>query len=267
MQIDEDLKIVMLTLLDFFQERKIPFVIIGALVPAVLIDLKKEDTSRYGSRTTRDVDCTVKIDSWEEYHEIKKEMLACGFKKEKGSPEHRLFFGDIPIDILPCGDNFIQQGMLQWPESDHQMNVRGFSELFNRPEMVIIDGEKSVPFAPLSLSVYLKIQAFLDRNDPDDLEDIFYILVHYEEVETSERRFEVITEDGLYYEIGGAFLAGQDLKELIPSELVEGMSPFLKIFKDPEHPTVLKAAQATHQKPEDIMALISAFQKGLEVEG
>jgi predicted nucleotidyltransferase len=191
MRLEEDLKKVILKLSSFFQERDIHFVVVGALVPAVLIDFKQGNTVRYGSRTTRDVDCVILIKSWNEYNRIKQDMLEDGFEERGGTPEHRLFFRETPVDIIPCG-GLIQDNTLYWPKSNHRMKMRGYSELFDNVELVKISDGKSVPFASLPMAVFLKIQAYLDRRDNGDLEDIFYILMHYEEIEMSERRFDVV---------------------------------------------------------------------------
>ncbi|MCD6117327.1 hypothetical protein J7K93_09950 [bacterium] len=264
MKIDKDLKNVILKLTSFFQEKDIRFVIIGALVPAVLIDLRQENTSSFGSRMTRDVDCTIQLDSWDEYEQIKKEMIANGFEEKNESPEHRLFFGNIPVDILPCIKNLFQNDQLIWPKSKHRMNMRGFKSVFDKIESVAIDKNTLVPFTPIPIAVFLKIQSYYDRKDSKDLEDIFYMLTHYESVETSERRFDVVGQKGLDYDSGGAFLTGQDLRDLIPSELYADINPFFELFGDPESGPILTTAVLTHQKPKEIAALVSAFKKGFE---
>lgn len=261
MRLEEGLKNVILNLSSFFQEQNIPFVIVDALVPAVLIDLKQGNRSRYGSRTTRDVDCAIQINSWNEYDRIKQDMLADGFKEKEGTPEHRLFFEETPVDIIPCG-GLLQDGALYWPQSKRRMKMRGFSELFDKAELVKISKGKSIPFAPLPLTVFIKIQAYLDRRNTGDIEDIFYILTHYEDIKMSERRFDIVGQDDLNYEIAGAFLLGRDLRRSIPSDLIKDMEPFLEMFNDPENPPVPEIARITYQKSEYIVSLISAFEKG-----
>jgi len=63
-------------------------VVIGASVPIVLID------QRYGlavGRTTRDVDVVVRATSWEEYEDLKRRLLAAGFRQAR--VPHRLEYG------------------------------------------------------------------------------------------------------------------------------------------------------------------------------
>ncbi len=266
MKLEENLINTILKLSSFFQERDIPFIIIGALVPTVLIDFKQKNPSSYGSRTTRDVDCAVRINNWSEYNRLKQDMLANGFEERNGIPEHRLFFRETPVDIIPCG-GFIQNDMLYWPKSNHRMKMSGFSEFFNKVEFVNIRKNKSIPFATLPLTVFLKIHAFFDRKEIGDLEDIFYILMHYEEVKISERRFDIVGQKELEYETAGAFLLGQDLQKSIPSKLIKNLEPFWEMFNEPENPPVQEIAKITSQKPKEIISLVSALKKGLGESG
>ena len=265
MQLDRDLKNVLLKLAHFFQEKEIRFAVIGALVPAVLIDLCQGNTPPYGSRVTRDIDCTVQVKSWDEYDLMKKAMLSDGFEEREGEPEHRLFFKNTPVDILPFSDKLLEKEKLIWPRSKFQMNMRGFQSVFEQIESVEITKGTWVPFVSIPIAVFLKIQSFNDRKDSGDLEDIFYMLMHYEEVETSERRFDVAYQSGLDYDSSGAYLVGQDLRNRIPSKLIEDMDLFLSHFDDSESPMAVKASTLTRKPPKEIKALVSALKKGLGI--
>ena len=111
MRLEKNLKKAILRISNFFDERDIPFVIVGALVSTVLIDMRRGQPV-YGSRVTRDVDCVIGISSWDEYQRIKEDMLENGFKEKKNSPEHRLFLGDTPVDVIPFGHKMIKDDML-----------------------------------------------------------------------------------------------------------------------------------------------------------
>ncbi|MBN2031351.1 hypothetical protein JW824_14045 [bacterium] len=263
MKLDRDLKNVMLKISDFFEERDIPFVIVGALVLAVLIDMKKKNQTSYGSLVTRDVDCVIKINSWDEYKRLKKDMLENGFEEKKHAPEHRLFFNETPVDIIPFGRKMVKNDMLIWPKSDFKMNVRGFDKLFEMKEYVPIEKGHTVAFTPLPLVVFLKIQSYYDRKETKDLEDLFYILIHYEEIEISEKRFDVSAEKNLDYDTAGAYLLGCDLRNLLSADDQKNMKPFFDIFLDPESTYVLESARLTSQKTDEIINLVTAFKRGL----
>ena len=266
MKLDKNLRKAVLRISDYFNERSIPFVIVGALVPTVLIDLRSGYTA-YGSRVTRDVDCVIEVDSWDEYQSVKAEMIENGFEERKGSPEHRLFLGDTPVDVIPFGQKLIEDGMLIWPGSDFRMNIRGFENLFRMKEYVTIEKDRKVPFTPLPLVAFLKVMAYSDRRDTKDLEDLFYILTNYESVELSEKRFDVAEKKGLNYDTAGAFLLGRELHKQIPEDIQKDMDPFFKMFSDPESTPVLKAVRLVRLLPAEITDLISAFKRGLSDHG
>src|SRR2546430_16962744 len=75
-------------------------VVIGASVPIVLID------QRYGlavGRTTRGVDVVVRGTGWEEYEDLKRRLLAAGFRQAR--EPHRLGYGPAQVDLIPDGRN------------------------------------------------------------------------------------------------------------------------------------------------------------------
>ena len=262
MGLDKNLKSAILSTYNFFKARNIPFVIVGALAPIVLIDMKRGDTG-YGSRITRDVDCIIRVDDWDEYSQIKKDMLQKGFDEKPGSPEHRLFFENIPIDIIPFGDQLIKNGHLTWPESDFRMNMRGYDRLFLTQEFVQMEEGHTVPVVCLPLAVFLKIHTYYERGDEKDLEDIFYILNNYETIEISERRFDVSEKAYLIYDTAGAYLLGQDLRDQIPANYQKDLVPFFDIFADLDSTVLGDIARRTRQTQNEVIALIEAFRRGL----
>jgi predicted nucleotidyltransferase len=67
----------------------VKYVLIGALIPEILIDMKEEDGKGYGIRTTNDIDITVKIRDWQEFHQLKERLIADGFQERTG--ERKIF--------------------------------------------------------------------------------------------------------------------------------------------------------------------------------
>lgn len=209
---------------DFFEKREIPFVIIGALVPVLLIDPADRESLIFGSRETRDIDYAIRILSWEEYKKVTAELREIGFSPLAGA-EHRFLCGGIFIDIIPFSSALTNGTKLIWPDGQKEMNVVCFEELFSNVEEIQIDQGLKLPVAPLPLFVALKIFCYLDRRFPQDLRDIAYVLENYEE--SSSRRFE-IEVDGITFEAAGAYLLGKDLKEYVSSEIAHEILSFLE---------------------------------------
>lgn len=263
MGIEITLKKAILKISNFFNGRNIPFVIVGALVPTVLIDMRRGQPA-YGSRVTRDVDCVIAISSWDEYQNIKEDMVEDGFHVKKGSPEHRLFLGDTPVDVIPFGLKMIEDDILIWPGTDFRMNVRGFEKLFLLKEYVPIDDNLTIPFTPLPLAAFLKIQSYYDRQDTKDLEDLFYILINYEAIEFSEKRFSVAGKNDLNYDTAGAFLLGRDLRDQISADYQKDLEPFFEMFSEPESSLVLDVAKLSRQTVDEIISMVTAFKRGFK---
>ncbi len=58
----------------FFQTKKIHYVLVGAIVPLILIELKDTEGKGFGMRETKDLDYIIKVEDWQEYKKIKNEL-------------------------------------------------------------------------------------------------------------------------------------------------------------------------------------------------
>ncbi len=203
------------------------------------------------------------IDQWSEYEQVLKKLMGCGFRMEKGAPEHRLFSGDVPVDIIPYGENLLKGNTLIWPRSKREMNMAGFSVLFDLAKEETIGKGISVPVPPVPVAVFCKILAFLDRGFSRDLADAAYMLAHYEEVSVGERRFESYLPGDLTYEMRGAYLAGVDLGQMIPSADSALLRPLFERIEQPPDVVVNEAIRASRISHADFMNLLCAFGTGL----
>ena len=192
-------------------------VVIGASVPAVLIDLRHGLT---GGRTTRDIDAVVRATSWEEYEELKRRLLAAGFRQ--GRAPHGLEYGTAEIDLIPYSRALAPGDTLEWPSQDRAMSTLGFEEAFEsaRPEQV---GDLVVPMASVAACVLLKFVAYNDR-PPErirDLIDIVHCFEHYGD-EPDARRYEIgeveVDATPVSYDEAGAHLLAQEVAALARRE-------------------------------------------------
>ena len=247
----------------FFRENHIRFILFGAVVPMLLVESKDEDGIGFGIRMTKDLDCVLRVDDWDEYGHIVKHLTENGFVPKPGEPPHRLFYRDFPVDLIPFGTRIIQNNILQWPNTEIRMHVPGFEHLFRHAKMERISDRVSVPVIPLPLAVYTKILAFLNRRLKRDLVDVLYMLEHYEEIQLSERRYEEGVPDSMLYEMRGAFLIGKDLRPLLPDETLAHLAPFFRTVENPYAPDLQAAFRDRRMGVDGCVGLLRAFQEGL----
>jgi predicted nucleotidyltransferase len=251
----------------FFEENRIRYIIIGAVVPQILIDLREENGLGFGARRTADVDCSVHVGSWEEYYRIRESLIARGFRSVRSEPEHRLYYGNVPVDILPYGKDMLIGSTLVWPHSGSRMNMSGFDTMFELAKPERIGESLSVPVVPLPLAVYSKITAFLDSRRPKHLTDIIYMLAHYEEVTVSDRRYESALPASLAYELRGAYLLGMDLGGCVSSSAVAEISPFFGLIGESADAAIREAIRVARVTASEFTELLSAFRTGLQTQG
>lgn len=86
MSLETEVEQAIRSLAESLRRDKIRFVLIGARVPEIIIDLKESNGTGYGFGGTADVDFAVQIGSWSEYRRVLKKLMGCGFHTEKGAP-------------------------------------------------------------------------------------------------------------------------------------------------------------------------------------
>jgi len=217
---------------DFLKSKGYQFVLIGTNVPLILIELKQPNGRGFGIEPTKDVDFSVIVDSWDDYQRLKSDLLNIGLIQKEHEPGHRFFLNDVMVDILPYNQEIVKDGYFKWPGSGFRMNMTGFDILFRYAQEVTITEGLRIPVIPLSLLVFTKMIAYLDRRKVKDLQDILYVLEHYEEASINERRFDVDLAEGINYETSGAYLLGQDLLPLLSEIELAIVREFLNLFKD-----------------------------------
>ncbi|MBU0713397.1 hypothetical protein KJ762_15000 [bacterium] len=265
MTMDKDIIRLLRVLFSYFEKKGYRYALIGANVPLILIDQKEANGKGYGIRPTYDVDLTVEIEDWDDYQRLKQDLMKLGLVQKDRQPDHRFFMDDLIVDILPYGEAIAKDGVIEWPGTGDRMNVIGFEKLFQYAKMESIVDDVMIPVIPLSLLVFTKILAYLDRKAPRDLQDILYVLEHYEEASVSERRFDVVSEDKLSYETSGAFLIAQDLKKVISNKESGIVHEFLCLFDDEYAEIVQLLVRESRKESAEILELFSAFRQGMEI--
>ncbi len=204
-------------------------VLIGALVPQILIDMRQG--REFAGRTTRDVDTVVMVASWEDFNRMRSRLHEIGFRP--GSVPHEFQFGDVRIDLIPFGPGLVQDDSLVWPEADRVMSTLGIEEAFEHAQPEELAPGLSLPVVPIPGLVLLKIVAYQDRPEERarDLIDVVYCFEHYEETLGESRRFDLtgITVEGQPLQFGeaGAYLLGIDVAKLAKPKSLMAVHKFL----------------------------------------
>ena len=247
------------------------FVLIGATVPQIRIDL--EDNAGPKNRPTRDIDATVEVSDWPDFERIVRTLREKGF--QPGRAPHQFTFADeVRLDLLPYGAGIVQNNQLTWPDTQQIMSVVGFEETFQNASTVEIAPGLSVPVATIPTLVLLKIAAYTDRpwERARDLVDIVFCFEHY--ATEQERRFEFAGElvDGraLTYEESGAYLLGKDLAQVANRESLPRVEQFVARF-DSEYSEPLGQILREEKRLENaqrrtfLFRLFRVFRRGVTI--
>lgn len=262
-KIEGDLAKALRLLHDYFAEKQIPFALVGALVPALLL------SSEVGARETRDADQVIKLTSWQEWEAVIADLVKRGFKQGRGEQEHRLYYGVAEIDLIPYGVSSGSEEVLVWPKSGNHMNMTGFADVFRCAVPTEVTPGVTLPVVPLWLFAVLKVVAYVDRKFPRDLSDLAYVLEHYEAASKESRRFELAGEiRDVTYETAGAFLLGRDARMNGSAKATALVNEFVKAINDEYHGvinTILREENRLHSdsRRRVVYQLIEAFRKGL----
>jgi len=245
---------------DYFAEKQIPFALIGALVPALLL------SSEVGARETRDADHVIKLTSWADWETVIADLVKLGCTRGRGEQEHRLYYGTAEIDLIPYGVTNGPEEVLVWRKSGNIMNMTGFSDVFRYAVSTEVVPGVILPVIPLWLFAVLKVTAYLDRQFPRDLVDLAYVLEQYE---SSGRRFEIIGDvEGVIYDTAGAYLLGRDIRSNASAAALSIVKGFVETVANEYHDLVNKFLSAEDRlfsdtRRREVFEIIQAFRKGL----
>ena len=217
------------------RELGIPFGIVGALVPELLLDVRPH-------RMTNDVDVAVVVEGLADFDLLKDRLADYGFTRTRRP--HRLQHRDGGwVDILPFSEAIAPDGYLELEEG-FVLNMAGFSHVVPSAVPIPIEGGPTLPLAPLPLYVLLKLVAFSDRNEPKDLAGVLHCLEHY--LEDDDRRYGVDHDgEGVPYEYTGAYVVGVEAQPFLDDPLSEAVRAVLDRFDNPDAAIVGVVARET----------------------
>lgn len=249
---------------DYFERREISFALVGALVPALLL------SSEVGARETRDADHVIGLHSWAAWDTVIADLEQLGFVRGRGEQEHRLFYRNAEIDLIPFGIIAGPDDLLVWPRSGKRMNLTGFEDVFRYAIPTEVTAGVTLPVVPLWLFVVLKVIAYLDRRFPRDLGDLIYVLEQYDPLDQSSRRFDIAgMVKGVTYETAGAYLLGHDVRSNASATALRSVKDFISQITDEHHRVINDILREENRLFSDhrrqiVFQLITRFRQGLD---
>jgi predicted nucleotidyltransferase len=205
------------------KQLNIAYFIIGATARDILME------HVYGletTRATRDVDFAVAVSSWDEFDQLKTQLIATG-EFAASEHAHRLTFsegpGAYPLDLVPF-DGVERDGEIAWPpKGEFVMNVTGYSDAYNSALNVEIAPGFNVKIVSLAAMAVLKILAWNDRPDRDKHPfDVLLILRNYYHAGQYDRLYadavDLLEAYGYDIDLAGAALLGRDVKRDVAKE-------------------------------------------------
>lgn len=210
----------------------VPFGVVGALVPELLLDVRP-------ARMTNDADVTVVVETLGDFETLKGRLSEYGFANTRIPYRLRHASGGV-LDILPYSESIAPNGRLEL-QGGLVFNMAGFRHVVPHAIEASVEGGPTLPLAPLPLYALLKLVAFSDRKAAKDLAGVLHCLEHY--LESDDRRYGLEYGDGgVPYEYTCAHLLGLDGRAFLDSAMSRTVSVVLDRFDDPDADVVGLAA-------------------------
>lgn len=231
----------------------IPFGIVGALVPELLLDARPR-------RMINDADVTVIVQSLADFDTLKDRLADYGFERTSMLLRMQHRNGGL-VDIFPFSEAIAPDGRLQL-EGGFVFNMAGFRQVVPNAVSTAIEGGPILPLAPLPLYALLKLVAFSDRRAAKDLAGVLHCLEHY--LEDDERRYSVEHDgQGIPFDYTCAYLLGIDARPFLDKPLSRAVTAVLGGFDNPDAEVVGIVARETgwlHVEAEHRIGIFEHFR-------
>jgi len=252
---------------------EIPIMLIGAGARLLMLDWKYNLAS---SRTTKDWDLAVKVNSWDEFDRLRQALLqesAQLFQPTKLA-QRLIHISGVPIDLVPFGGLARADGTIVWPDDNTEMTILGFDEALLHANLIELDVEGNLLVASIPALVVMKLFAFADRKHVDDLKDAEFILKHYLQYHNENRVFDELATQlasgEIEYQEAGPFLLGKDAGQLCNRQTIERLLPILDALVDPYAEKIGKLVgpigdvDEEEKRRRQIAANFKSFQDGIK---
>lgn len=256
------------------------------LVGALMMEFTAEIRPDYPQpKRTNDADFAAFVKDWADFERLRGALEARKYQRDP-RVEHRLTNAEktVLLDLIPVGGGVAEDGKIVWPESKFEMTVIGFEEVCTAVATEVRAGLPKVPVITVPGFALLKIVAFQDRFEEQDLkyqndvEHLAYWLEHYASIgEKDDRRFNFIERTGwrdLDINAAGAALLGAEVRKLCSAQARERVERFFTECIDLQSAfieTLLRLKRSAYS-PEGLEKLraeavdwLKAFKRGYEL--
>lgn len=259
-------------LTDSFNRMGREFYVIGATARDIIIRQLIGTTS---GRKTKDLDIAIAIPDWSVFEEVKKCLVADGFKKSTYMHQ-RFYYGEYELDVVPYGVAKEDDNIYWPPEEEIAMSVKGFDEVLSEAITVNIDNEFDIKIASLHGLFLLKFNAWLDRSieTSKDAEDMSFILSNYFMANLDHNVYLEVYDWEKFdeYIVGGYWLAN-DLLQLLNKEQITYYKDCIEkeLEKDDESRLLNQIVENTYGLSYDTVkdawrTIADVFQKAIDDE-
>ncbi len=255
------------------KENNVPFFIIGATARDIIFE---HAYAIPAPRATRDIDLAIHIATWNDFTQLKSQLIKTGDFTPTNMAQRLLYQYDIPIDLVPFGAIEIN-GNINWPpDFSIKMSVIGFNEAYKTTALVRL---RDIPvldihvITPAAL-VILKLIAWKERRHQDskDALDLVFLLTEYINADNIERvsvkHQDLLLEEDFDYEICSARLLGRDIATIASATTKQVLDELL-ISETGEQAqyNLVEAMQTTRDNSSKFarnLNLLNALYKGLK---
>lgn len=254
---------------------EIPFLVVGATARDIILH---HGFNANIERGTRDIDFGIQVQNWEQFAQLKANLLDNGFTGHK-SKVHQLITTvdngeEWEIDIIPFGDLAGNDDAITWPpQHDLKMSVTGFKEAFkNTLDVTISDKPKlAIKVASPAGMLLLKLVSWLERAPSirrKDAIDIYYLTKHYSKIpEIVESLYEnnFMTAQDYDEHKASTMKLASDARDIAEPKTLSFINNQLFYQEDKVDNLVLDMQSTTKNTYEECHSLIEIIQKTISV--
>jgi predicted nucleotidyltransferase len=215
-KLEPEVEEVLLALVRGLKALEVPFCIVGALVPELLLDERPAEA-------TLDADAVVFVRDLDTFERVKKELAGFVPDEKKAYRLHHVKGGRA--DILPYSEQLAPDGILKL-EPDHHFNMAGYDRVANASTLVRLDTGDEMMVVTVPMYVLLKLVTYTDRHLDKDIKGVLHCLRHY--ATDGDRRYGLThLDNAVPFEYGFAYLLGVDARLLLDDQMRAVIRPLL----------------------------------------
>lgn len=255
---------------------ELELLLVGAQAKVILLE------NTYGlnpGRATSDIDFAFAVESWDQFNQIKQNLISTGKFKEESKVKQRLVYQSsliehgFAVDIIPFGAVQDDSNMIAWPpELDVVMSVSGYQEALESALFVEVDKDLAIKVVSLAGLTILKIFAWSERGsvtENKDAIDFLTLLRTYNETGNEDRIYDLPAQEDLEamnydQELMGAWLLGYDVAAIADKKTIETMAGLIDEKKEKLIVQMAKSMLGYDGALETVDTLLSSFIQGIE---